>query len=64
MKGFVRLAGLVLALSAYAADQVRAGAAAFQVFDSWVGCLSVDDYRNFALPTTTKLIAAIRRVAA
>ena len=52
---------LVTVLSAYAADQVRAGAAAFQVFDSWVGCLSVDDYRNFALPTTTKLIAAIRQ---
>jgi uroporphyrinogen decarboxylase len=52
---------LVAVLAEYAADQVRAGADAFQVFDSWVGCLSVEDYREYALPATTKLIAAIRK---
>jgi uroporphyrinogen decarboxylase len=51
---------LVTVLAEYAADQVRAGADAFQVFDSWVGCLSVEDYRNYALPWTTKLISSIR----
>jgi uroporphyrinogen decarboxylase len=51
---------LVIVLAEYAADQVRAGADAFQVFDSWVGCLSVEDYRNYALPWTTKLISSIR----
>ncbi|MGB9258352.1 MAG: uroporphyrinogen decarboxylase family protein, partial [Candidatus Korobacteraceae bacterium] len=32
---------LVDVLSAYAAEQVRRGADALQIFDSWVGCLSV-----------------------
>ena len=30
----------------YLAAQARAGAQALQLFDSWVGCLSPDDYRN------------------
>src|SRR5256885_9216327 len=36
----------------YAAEQVRAGADAIQIFDSWVGCLSVEDYRRQVLPRT------------
>jgi uroporphyrinogen decarboxylase len=52
---------LVVVLSEFAADQIRAGAKAFQVFDSWVGCLSVEDYREFALPATRKLMASIRK---
>jgi uroporphyrinogen decarboxylase len=48
-------------LADYAVEQVRAGSDVIQVFDSWVGCLSVEDYREFALPATTKLIAAIRK---
>jgi len=36
-----RLAGV---MSRYLAAQVRAGALAVQVFDSWVGALSVEDY--------------------
>jgi uroporphyrinogen decarboxylase len=51
---------LVVVLAEYAADQVRAGADAFQVFDSWVGCLSVEDYREYVLPATSKLISGIR----
>ena len=52
---------IVAVLAEYAGNQVRAGADAFQVFDSWVGCLSVEDYREYALPATKKLIAAIRK---
>ena len=41
---------LVDVLASYAADQVTAGADALQIFDSWVGCLSVQDYRQYVLP--------------
>ena len=34
----------------YVREQVRAGAQAVQLFDSWVGCLGPDDYRTYVLP--------------
>src|SRR3984893_9335176 len=40
---------LVAVTSEYAAEQVRAGADTIQIFDSWVGCLSVEDYRRYVL---------------
>src|SRR6202047_2129443 len=40
---------LVSVVAEYAAEQVRAGADVIQIFDSWVGCLSVDDYRRYVL---------------
>lgn len=47
-------------VSAYASDQVRAGADTIQIFDSWVGCLSVEDYRRYVLPRTTELVKKIQ----
>src|SRR5438093_6710641 len=44
------LGKLVAVTSAYSCAQVEAGADVIQVFDSWVGCLSVEDYRRFVLP--------------
>ena len=35
--------------------QVAAGADAVQVFDSWVGALSADDYRTHVLPATRRI---------
>ena len=55
------LCKLNVVLAAYVADQVKAGADVIQVFDSWVGCLSVEDYRKYALPRTRELIAAIKQ---
>jgi len=52
---------LVAVLSEYAAEQARAGADALQVFDSWVGCLSPQDYRKFVLPQTKILVQNLRR---
>ena len=52
---------LVEVLSAYAAEQVRCGADALQIFDSWVGCLSVEDYRRYVLVPTTQLIQRLRK---
>jgi len=56
-----RLANLV---GRYLAAQANAGAQALQLFDSWVGCLSPDDYRQYVQPhsTTAVGIAAEGRV--
>jgi uroporphyrinogen decarboxylase len=50
---------LVAVTSAYARTQVEAGADVIQVFDSWVGCLSVEDSRQYVLPRTTELIRSL-----
>lgn len=34
----------------YLRAQVKAGADAIQLFDSWVGCLGPDDYQRFVMP--------------
>lgn len=52
---------LVAVTAEYAADQVNAGADVIQIFDSWVGCLSVEDYRRYVLPRTTDLVKALRK---
>src|SRR5450432_4061096 len=52
---------LVDVLASYAADQVTAGADALQIFDSWVGCLSVPDYRQYVLPFATELVQRLRK---
>ncbi len=39
----------------YLNAQVRAGAGAVQVFDSWAGALSPQDYREFVLPHSQKV---------
>jgi uroporphyrinogen decarboxylase len=58
------LGKLVAVTSAYAAEQVRAGADAIQIFDSWVGCLSVEDYRRYVLPRTTELVKELQSTGA
>ena len=55
---------LVAVVSEYAAEQVRAGADVIQIFDSWVGCLSVEDYRRYVLPRTTELVRALQKTGA
>ncbi len=55
------LGKLVAVVAEYAAEQVRAGADVIQVFDSWVGCLSVDDYRRHVLPRTTELVKSLQK---
>jgi uroporphyrinogen decarboxylase len=51
---------LVTVLAEFAAQQVEAGADCIQVFDSWVGALSPEDYRDFVLAPTTELIRRIQ----
>ena len=51
-----RLAGIT---AAFLRVQVDAGAAAVQLFDSWVGVLSPDDYRSAVLPHSQRIFAAM-----
>jgi uroporphyrinogen decarboxylase len=52
-----KLAGIT---SGYLQMQVEAGASAVQLFDSWVGILSPEDYRNFVLPYSQKILRSIK----
>ena len=52
---------LVSVIAEYSAEQVRAGADVIQIFDSWVGCLSVEDYRQYVLPHVTDLVKKVRQ---
>ena len=45
----------------YLNAQVRAGAQALQVFDSWVGCLSPTDYERYVLPYSRKIMEGVDR---
>ncbi len=47
-------------VSDYLNGQIAAGVQVVQLFDSWVGCLSPDDYREFVLPHTKRAIAKLR----
>jgi len=40
-------------------SQVRAGAQAVQLFDSWAGTLNPADYRRYVLPHSTKVLGAV-----
>ncbi len=51
---------LLTVLTAYAAQQVEAGADVIQIFDSWAGALSVSDYRQYCLAPTTELIKRVQ----
>jgi uroporphyrinogen decarboxylase len=52
---------LVSVTAEYSAEQVRAGADVIQIFDSWVGCLSVEDYRRYVLSHVTGLVKKVRQ---
>lgn len=51
---------LVRITSEYLQLQIAAGANAVQLFDSWAGALSPEDYERFALPYVRDTVAALR----
>jgi uroporphyrinogen decarboxylase len=51
---------LIEVLVPYCRQQIDAGADAIQIFDSWVGSLSAQDYREFVLPLTTGFIRRVQ----
>src|SRR3954453_10376994 len=46
-------------VSDYLIAQIEAGVDAVQIFDSWVGALNARDYREFILPHTRRIFAAL-----
>lgn len=44
----------------YLQSQIDAGAAGVQLFDTWAGVLSVEDYRRWALPAAQRALARVK----
>jgi uroporphyrinogen decarboxylase len=50
---------LAKVIAAYLNCQIAAGAQAVQLFDSWAGCLTPNDYEHFVQPYTKAVIDAV-----
>ena len=50
---------LTEAVTVYLNHQIAAGAQCVQLFDSWVGCLSPNEYREFVLPWMHRIIGGL-----
>ena len=48
------------AVTRYLNAQITAGAQVVQIFDSWVGCMTPDDYREYVLPHMRATINALK----
>lgn len=44
----------------YVKAQIKAGAKAIQIFDSWVGALNIADYQYYIKPIMTKIFTSLR----
>jgi uroporphyrinogen decarboxylase len=51
---------LVVVLTEYCRLQVQAGADVIQIFDSWVGSLALEDYRDYAFEASKRLVRAVQ----
>ncbi len=51
---------LAQVIAAYLVAQIEAGAQAVQLFDSWVGALGPDDYRQYVLPYSRAILQAVK----
>ena len=51
---------LIEVLVPYCQQQIEAGADVIQIFDSWAGALSVEDYCEFVLPLTTGFVRRVQ----
>lgn len=59
---FTTLLGTIAdAVAEHLAWQVESGAGAVQLFDTWAGILSRDDYRRFALPALQRVMSRLKK---
>ena len=47
-------------LTGYLRRQIKAGAQAIQLFDSWVGCLSAGDYVEYVMPHVQRIFEGLK----
>lgn len=50
---------LAINMTKYLQAQIQAGVDAVQIFDSWAGCLSPQDYRRFVLPYSQRIFQGL-----
>lgn len=61
---FQQLIDLLVEVSAgYLVSQVKAGAAALQIFDSWAGSLPEDEFERWCISPTKQLVALVKAAA-
>jgi len=48
-------------MASYLRAQIRAGAQAVQIFDSWVGSLSPGDYREYVMPYSRRMMDGLKK---
>jgi len=47
----------------YLTAQVKAGVQVVQIFDSWIGCLSEEDYQTFVLPYSQRIFKELKKLS-
>lgn len=52
---------ITLTVISYLTAQIRAGAQAVQLFDSWAGALASGDYKEYALPYVKRAISELKK---
>jgi uroporphyrinogen decarboxylase len=53
---------IIAVLTEYCRQQVQGGADVIQIFDSWVGSLSLADYRDYAFDASKRLVRAVQEM--
>lgn len=60
-EGFAKLMDMIVEASAtYLSGQIKAGAQAVQIFESWAGTLPDSEFRRWVIAPTQKLVSALR----
>jgi uroporphyrinogen decarboxylase len=54
---------LAVAMANYLIAQIKAGVDVVQLFDSWVGCLSPEDYREYVLPHSRRIFKELEAIS-